>query len=421
MTQPPGVTTTMFGTATKHTLLVTLLSLAGSARADVLHVGPVLGSTPHPGLRDAIQLALDGDTILVRTGVYQGFDLMDRGIDIVAAEGAVVRVAWPSSIRDLGAGKEVVVSGLRFEGDGDYSAALEIDSCAGSVRLVDCILRGDDFAVSPGCIVAGCSDVAFFNPDIEGGRGGANLFCGNPASPGLELVGSVVDVYGGTLRGGRSFTQGGMQDFGGDGGDGCRVSGGGELRAFSSSFVGRHGGSGDTGTTGCPCGLGGVGLRVTDPGSFAELLSGSTVGGWGGFYYGGTDCPSSPPRIGAITDIQGPARWIRVDRVARGGSLLQGELRGEAGEAVVLVLSLRSTHTPMPAYHGVLLAGTPYFARGIPAGTVPGSGLLPWAATVAGFGNTLIAEHMVIQPLFLGATGRWLGDGDMVSLLAPGL
>ncbi|MEZ6016075.1 MAG: hypothetical protein R3F49_13230 [Planctomycetota bacterium] len=398
--------------------LLALGLLTAPVLGDVIPVGPVSGTTPRSDLVVALTQAQDGDTLLVGAGVYAAFDLADRAVDIVAREGALVRVVGSARVRDLDAGKEVVLSGLRFEGD-DYPSALEIAACHGSVRVVDCTFRGTDTMGRDGCSIVDSSDVALFGVDIEGGTALAG-FCAETSGRGLVVDGSVVSLYSSAVRGGRPRIVLAGYDLGGDGGEACAVTGTSELRAFSAHFTGGAGGQGDAFGSFCPCGVGGAGL-VVDATSTVELLAGSTTGGSGGLYNSGPNCPPGLGRVGPVTDVPGPARRIQLERIAYGGGQLDGVIRGVPGEAVVLVLSLHAAHVVLPNYHNVLLTGSPYFARGVPVGVIPASGQMGFSAGVVGFGSSLLAEHMYVQPLYLGTAQRWLGDGDVVSLLAPWL
>jgi hypothetical protein len=347
-----------------HLPFLALGMLAAPVLGDVIHVGPVAGSTPDPGLVIALTQAQDG------------------------------------------------------EGD-SYPSALEIAACDGSVRVVDCIFRGTDTLAGVGCSIVDSPDVALFGVDIEGGTAHAT-FCATTSGRGLVIDDSVVSLYSSAVRGGRPRIVLIGYDLGGDGGDACAVTGTSELRAFSVQFTGGAGGKGDAFGSFCFCGIGGDGL-VVDTTSTADLLAGSTSGGVGGLYNSGPNCPQGLGRVGPVSDVPGPARGIRLERIAYGGGQLDGVIEGVPGEAVVLVLSLHAAHVVLPGYHNVLITGSPYFARGVPVGVIPASGQLGFAAGVVGFGSSLLAEHMYVQPLYLGAAQRWLGDGDVVMLLAPWL
>ena len=72
--------------------------LATPARADVLVVDAA-GGGQYTDIQSAVLAAQDGDVVLVRTGVYGPFDVRAKALDIVAYEGADVRVVGTTRVR----------------------------------------------------------------------------------------------------------------------------------------------------------------------------------------------------------------------------------------------------------------------------------------------------------------------------------
>mgnify|MGYP000315160376 CR=1 FL=1 len=127
--------------------LVTLaapLVLAGVASAGVIVVDSTGGG--YAQIQYAVNAAVDGDTILVRSGLYQPFTVDDEALTIVAEVGASVFVEGGIRVKDLSAGKVVVLRNLTSVGDQSVpwfeENGLRVTDCDGSVRVEDCTLFG---------------------------------------------------------------------------------------------------------------------------------------------------------------------------------------------------------------------------------------------------------------------------------------
>src|SRR6185436_17455407 len=82
------------------------------ASASVLTVG---GASPaYADIQAAVTAAVDGDVVLVRGGGYNAFTIDGKGISILADTGATVTIFGPALVRNIPAGKTVVIAGLRF-------------------------------------------------------------------------------------------------------------------------------------------------------------------------------------------------------------------------------------------------------------------------------------------------------------------
>jgi hypothetical protein len=127
---------------------------AAAAQGAVLVVdddgGPGVDFT---SLAEAVVAAQDGDTVLVREGVYEtgsgeACSVVGKSLVVTAEAGAEVLVkpgtlGSPLHVSGLAAHQETLLRGLIFElGDGVFNAS--IFSNAGSVRLEQCVLRGSD-------------------------------------------------------------------------------------------------------------------------------------------------------------------------------------------------------------------------------------------------------------------------------------
>jgi hypothetical protein len=135
-----------------------------------------------------------------------------------------------------------------------------------------------------------------------------------------------------------------------------------------------------------------------------------------------SSCTSGVAHQGAFTTSTAPLRGITLDRIARFGGPIQGVVQGQVGDLVLLLISTHAAQLHYPGYGGSLHVGAPYYSRGLALGTIGAAGNLTFQAGVVGFPLGLQEEHLYLQTLHFSSSGsRWLGDPDVVVLLASGL
>src|SRR5690349_12074484 len=93
--------------------LALLFVASGTARADVVRVGP--GLVPS-NIQSAVDSAVDGDVILVETGVYPSFVIRNQELTVVANTGADVKIDGAIRVGGLASTRTVVLSGLKSLG-----------------------------------------------------------------------------------------------------------------------------------------------------------------------------------------------------------------------------------------------------------------------------------------------------------------
>src|SRR5262245_4438515 len=280
----PHWSTVMLRTQTLAAACLALSLAAPAALADVLVVAP--SGAPFTSIAAAIPAAKTGDIVLVKSGSYAGLLLIkDRGVTIVADEGANVIVGGGLSINGLHASETVVLRGLTFTpGTTGY-----ITNCVGPVRIEHCSFKGSQLQ-SPfagiGVSITGSSQVDFAYCTITGGHGNvgtgpypslpgmtaftssqSNVSCwrctvtggyagdSTPSTTmlyggaGLAITGGTVVLDGCTITGGKggkgAATSAGGE--GGAGGDGLHVTSGGLVRHTDTIFAGGAGGDGGDG------------------------------------------------------------------------------------------------------------------------------------------------------------------------------
>ena len=341
-------------------------------------------------IQAAVDDANDGDTILVRSGVYTGdVAIVDKGLFLVADEGATVRVNGSLSLRDLAASKSALVAGLTVWGASDTpsfsgtndAGGLRIDECTfqggsempavvldgdSNVALVMCTLVGGYGRTPPGFglngtaghqgLLAHASSVAIQDSRIDGGFGGqgaeswVNVYggTGGTGGSGIEVDASLIYISGSEIRGGH----------GGSGGD----------HSFLDSGYCTYDPPGDGG-------VGGVGILVTSA-PVVPCIRALGSNYWGGEAgYPGVDHTSlprctgdgSPGLPGAV--YSGPAGTIEflggysprmiAPRVGREGSLVTFQCYGQANDVVQIYASAATNFLYRPTFHGVELVSIP--------------------------------------------------------------
>ena len=126
--------------------LALVLCLAStSPAAGVLVVDAAGGpGSAYADLPAAVGAAAPGDTVLVRSGSYSGFELLGKGVSVVAEAGAAVEVRGLTTISAVPAGEVALLRGLdHFWAPGDPPArVLFVQDCLGGVWIEDATFLG---------------------------------------------------------------------------------------------------------------------------------------------------------------------------------------------------------------------------------------------------------------------------------------
>lgn len=407
--------------------------IAVPAAADVLVVQPG-NPQAYPQIQAAVDAAVDGDVVLVKSGDYTTFQIVDEAITVVADTGAVVRVAGAVRVRGLAAARSVVLSGLEVTGEFNAFDAqrhgLLVRNCGGSVRVIDCTFRGAVNANSScqpahGAYVELSQDVAFERCTLVGH--GADFVTGR----GLETVGARVALHDSIVHGGDGGQNlqcaFGYAD-GGDGGSGAFLGSGSFGFASRTEF---QGGAGGAGTQFCsfPCfynGSGGHGVSLLT-GSGAQFVEIDSIASGGlrgacntcfgacqGYCIGidGGDWANS------VVHVTGTGASLGAPRVVREGQTIQLDVHGTPGERVELRFSSRPAFGLHAGGRGVSLLSRrvdPFVAD---LGTLPASGVLSISWTVpdlgAGVNGTVI--HAQAATIGAGAVTTFTGPAAITLL-----
>lgn len=296
------------------------VAVTSFAYANVIRVAPTgIPST----IQGAVDVAVDGDVILVETGTYPSFVIRNKELTVVANTGANVKIDGAIRVGNLAATRTVVISGLANLGapvsDPFAWWGLRVANCSGLVFVQDCSLTGTPPSSGPlvsgrasvlvensagvvlsNCVVAGGvpqidslgygyagpspdgarvtnSTLALYDTPVRGGNAGAGYVDGIRGGDGIVVSASQVFASGGLFAGGNGGN-GNDDGDGGNGGHGAVVQTGSALTSLGTASSG--GSAGLAGVCNSPFGAcphnGSSGVAATvHAGATRTLLSGS--------------------------------------------------------------------------------------------------------------------------------------------------
>ncbi|MEM6673419.1 MAG: hypothetical protein AAF726_11290 [Planctomycetota bacterium] len=370
-------------------LALSLAALAAPAVAnDVLLVG-----WDAPDVQSAIDLAQDGDTVVVPSAGQVVATIDGKGLTLIAPPGVVPSLAG-LVIRNVPASSAVLVRGFEKSFGNLASPWLAVTDCSGPVVLESVAAVDPQLAE-----VTNCSAVLFDRCELFGTTFGS-------LHPTLRVVQSRVEIYDSVVTG-------------------------------SNGFDGTGGGI----VTNCTDGLPGQDALVVGPASVVRVAGSTLARGLGGLPPLGSVCWSGPDgdalsvaggsRVDLIdarligdvtgggTSVQSPGRSSRIEvpHHVGGGQSVRLRLVGEPGSGTGYVLSRGSGVVPLDPSTGTLWGVGPGLERRR-AGVIPASGVLEFDlelpdAPFSGF------ESYRLQPIVVDATGL-LRLGAPATLLLVG-
>ncbi|MFT5286032.1 MAG: hypothetical protein ACI8TQ_002200 [Planctomycetota bacterium] len=364
----------------------------------------------------AIDLAVDGDLILIKPGNYTEFLIRDISITIVADGGLAVFPPAPGffvgptlDIRLLAANKTVNIAGIEItQGGGAFGLpGANIFDNEGQILMRDCSIISPSPRASSMDVV---STQALTLVDVSLDSGLSQMgYSGTDDSHGLVSEDSNLFVYGSTIASGTG-QEGDFLDGtnGFRGAAGWRIRGGFGL-GVRTTVIGGQGGFG--GYNGIVCGdggTGGPGLEL-QMGASAPLLVRSNVvavPGAAGQINPLTPLPANcgpgEPGVqqivfaGSIDSDPQPNRSLETEYLVRVGEVKNIVFKGAPTDLVWHVFGVQpASPVFIPEITGPLSVGTPNFVRF--RGMIPASGEKALAITVPsqGFDYAVLYEQAV--------------------------
>jgi len=414
--------------------LGTSLALASLANANVIVVD-ASGGGNFTQIQPAVDAASDGDVLLVKSGAYGSFVVGDKALVIVGDTGANVQVSGAARVQSLSAQKTVVLENLHATGassiDPNSRYGLYLAGDQGHVRVESCAFTGASIYPTgyDAIRIESCTDVALTRTTGLGGNGSVlPAPQAAPSGAGFAAIHSTVAIYDCTLHGGvgaSAMPQDPGQD-GAFGGDGCSGSAS-TIFASGSEIAGGNGGGAGWGvgfseTWG---GDGGDGMRLTSN-TIARLLDvvptagvGGPAGNGDGSYDGESGLERDAQSGSTFVDFAGSSKHMISPTPVRENSVVQLSFTGSPGDQIALLVSNDANQVLIPTWAGELLVKVNHPMWAIPVGTIPSSGTLqvPWAVGDLG-GQSAKLLHS--QPVFISATQghRKLGTPSSVVILS---
>ncbi|MEO0652088.1 MAG: hypothetical protein AAFZ65_15550 [Planctomycetota bacterium] len=373
-------------------LLSTLASTAFGL--DVLSVDGSGGPGAFTTIQAAVDVAQDGDVILVDSGIYGSFSVDGKALDIAARPSAAPSIDGRIEISGLPASGRVLLSGLSVFSllDGNPAndgPALTVSNCAGRVRLQTCTFAGADNVFQPqdcqgiggldgrtGLELHNSQTVILSRCTVSGGNGVSHiigLLCaettpGGEGGDGIASTNTNLVLFSCSVVGGL----GGLGGSGGDGGNGVsaqnsnvfvastNIQGGGG--GFGFDFVAGFGSGGDGGD-----GIEAPGGSITIGSSFVFGAN----GGGSGLSSPGEDGQSLV--AGQVTTLESETRVLDTPWAVFDNEALTLSISGEAGDLALLLIGTADIAQAALPFEGLVAVGQPLV---LPLGTVGDNGLL---------------------------------------------
>jgi hypothetical protein len=405
------------------------------------------GGGAYTDIQSAVDESTHGDTVLVWSGTYPGFNVVNKAIAVIADAGEVVQVNGTVQVRNLAVDRDVLLGRLRITGATGGLAyqgtGLYLKNDLGSVRVQGCDLQAA--APHPGALVEGSLDASFNDCRSYGGDGGCLYLSDATAGAGVSVAGSSVAVYFGELRGGA----GGMW-----GCDGC--PGASALSSPTSSFLHAAGvvlnpgdganandncvGTNDWNST-CDGGDGGHGVELQLGASFGEVHTfwgfhnayGGSSGGTAGFgmcgcglhvsCYGedggqGLNIHQGSNDVVQSSTQDSPLLGATPNPV-REQATVQLSFLGSPNSTVLLAVSERTGFRPR------LGQGVQHVPLNSPSlfqivGSSNGAGQLQAAWPIPDLGPGVQTRTVYLQPLFIDSSGGYTWGAPVGLVLLDG-
>lgn len=379
-------------------------------------------------VRAAVAAATDGDLLLVRDGVYDGFTFAGKSLAIVADRGHHPIVSEVEvgdllggpvvGIANLAPGQEVILRGLEIGGayfqSFDRTPYVTLANDAGEVWLEDVALTHGVslFAGFTGIHATNCAAITVSRCDLRAQA--SDGVYGN----GVDATGSNLTLWDCEVLAAAGIA--GVFQPATPGGHGVELSGG-SLFVSGGSLVGGAGGS----TTTAPAGAeGGDGLHLGG-GAIARVRDSLLVAGAGGAGTSGSGPAGQASEIvsGFLEPVSGARRTLELPSPVRPGvDLVEQTYTGLPGDFVYLLWSYTGQFPPfyLALEHGSFVIDLTTL-DGVGVGAIGATGVLQTTAAVPVLSGVDFFHLACQASFFQPGGGFFLSAPSMLTLLAPGI
>lgn len=406
----------MTRTSSGRSLALLLLAPLGSSAplaAQSVHVVDDDGGAPFATIQAAVDFAQPGDVVLVRAGDYAEFQLLGKGVSIVADAEAEVRVlgsvgSMTSEVGDLPAGQRALLRGLRFVPPSTMDDhVLRVRDADGVVWLEELVVEAPlplpfsySLTVAESMSIQSSAQVVLSACTVLGASGAPQGFGLEAGADALEVVESEVHAYGCEFAGGPTLV------IGGTGQNGVNMQSG-TLILRGGTLLGARGG--DSGVFGSP-GPGNGGAALWAAGGEVWSIGCSLVGGDGGGspLGGGPFGDPGPPfqlAGGVVNEHAAQNALFHSTRVVRDDAQENDvvlSLAGPAQSSLFLLASFESEPTFVQAFPDVLATGLG--ALVVPVGSTSALGDFELAIGMPSLPPGLDSWNMSLQMALLTPT-----------------
>ncbi|MFT5287650.1 MAG: hypothetical protein ACI8TQ_003838 [Planctomycetota bacterium] len=381
-------------------------------------------------IQPAVDAAVDGDLILVKTGTYGPISIDGKSISISADSGALPVLEAGIAIQNIASNQSVLVQGLRVASSSAFDL-LSIDNCPGAILLQECQFgTGTETAIfaqgvsifaceavtmvgvevdvrdvssgfiTPVAVSAASSSIYLYDCDLESGTGesGIAAFGGIPAMPGATGPAALI------LTGTTALVSG------------CRFTGGKGGFAGTPNQFSRCTNAGD----------GGPAIQMRE--GFSELslhlVDSTLIPGQGGVASNGcVDGQMGDTEVevqaGTFVDSATFARSYTVTPVVRVGETKVNLFLGQPGDFIWQMFSVNQLASVFsPAVLGAIYPGSPFFFKY--RGKLDATGMKTRTVTLVPFGLPFVPLYE--QVLYYNATEEFtVSNPQNVTLLGPGV
>lgn len=411
-----------------RSLLLAVATLSAPlAHAGNVHIVGGPASTA-PTIQAAVDAAVDGDVVLVRSTPVAGFTVVDKALTIVSDLGtAFAEIASPVQVLDLAPGKTFALRDCEVHASGPV--LVDVRDCAGHVRFDTLLLKRRTVSLPPGppslvdstLNIANCADVAVHRTSI---RCDAVSQAGQWGGVAVAIATSHVNLGGCNVIGGigaSGYSTGGSPPqsvLATAGAPAITLDAASTLALEGSSVRGGSGGPGalavcspfqppTRGGDGAPA------IECTSPvivnARDSQLLGGEAGRGGLGFLCGvppaadGTDGPLTSNVV--VVNLPSARRIFAViEAITREQDSLAITVIAQPGDVATLLMSQQSQLNMVPAVLGDVLVG-PTFRR-IPLGVVPGSGFISLTLPVGDLAPGVEASRRFMQVYCRDTSGQ---------------